>query len=160
MSKQLNLTIDAVGSPREAVADCDLVVSVFRAGTEPLIDAAWIKAGSHVNAGSSIRPEARELKDDVWTRCAIVAVDDRAHVFESGDGRSVIASQAIEPERTIELWQLIGKIRPGRGRSDDITLFKGVGTALQDLALATAIYRKAEDRGLGQDIGHFPRVRR
>lgn len=160
MSRQLGLTITASDSAREAVADCDLVLSVFRAGAEPLIDAHWIKPRTHVNAGSSVRPEARELKDDVWSSCAVVAVDDRAHVFESGDGRSAIASGAIAPERTVELWELVGGAKPGRRRAEDITLFKGVGTALQDLALAAAIYRKAKVRGLGEDIGNFPRVRR
>jgi ornithine cyclodeaminase/alanine dehydrogenase-like protein (mu-crystallin family) len=160
MSKDLRLAVTAVDSAREAVVESDLVLSVFRAGTEPLIQAAWVKAGAHVNAGSSVRPEARELTDQVWSACSVVAVDDRAHVFESGDGRSAIASGSIAPEQTIELWELVGGAKAGRRGSQDITLFKGVGTALQDLALATAIYGKARERGLGQDIGAFPRVRR
>ena len=160
MSEQLGVAVTAVDTARDAVADSDLLVSVFRTGTEPLIDAAWIKAGAHVNAGSSIRPEARELKDQVWSVCAVVAVDDRAHVFESGDGRSAIANASIAPERTVELWELIGGAKVGRRETKDITLFKGVGTALQDLALADAIYRRAKERRLGQDIGAFPRVRR
>jgi ornithine cyclodeaminase/alanine dehydrogenase len=160
MSKQLGIAMTAVDTARDAVTESDLVVSVFRAGTEPLVDAAWIKAGAHVNAGSSVRPEARELKDQVWSACAVVAVDDRAHVFESGDGRSAIATASIAPERTVELWELVGGVKAGRRDRKDVTLFKGVGTALQDLALATAIYRKAMERGLGQDIGAFPRVRR
>jgi ornithine cyclodeaminase/alanine dehydrogenase-like protein (mu-crystallin family) len=160
MSEQLGSSVYAVHSAREAVLDCDLVISVYRAGTEPLISADWLKEGVHLNAGSSIRPEARELKDNVWERCSVVAVDDRAHVFESGDGRSAIASKLIPEDRPVELWELIGNTKSGRGSSNDITLFKGVGTALQDLALATAIFRKAVRQGLGQDIGSFPRARR
>jgi alanine dehydrogenase len=160
MERSLGLPITAVDTPREAVAGSDLVLSVYRAGTTPLIEAAWISPGAHVNAGSSVRPEARELNDDVWRRCTTVVVDDRAHVFESGDGRSAIASRAINPEQTIELWELLARTRPGRQHDDDVTLFKGVGTALQDLALAAAIHRRAVERGLGQEIGDFPRVRR
>lgn len=160
MGEQLGVTVAAVETACEAVADCDLVLSVFRAGTEPLIDSRWIKAGAHVNAGSSVRPEARELKDDVWTASTVVAVDDRAHVFESGDGKSALATGSITPERTVELWELVKHPNEGRKRKEDITLFKGVGTALQDLALAMAIYHKAKKLRLGEDIGDFPRVRR
>jgi ornithine cyclodeaminase/alanine dehydrogenase len=160
MHQRLGVAVTAVDSAQAAVFDCNLVLSVYRAGSEPLIEAGWIKEGAHINAGSSVRPEARELKDEVWPNCAVVAVDDRAHVFESGDGRSVIASGCISPDRTVELWELQCGRSPGRRRSSDITLFKGVGTALQDLALAVAIYRAAKARGLGQDIGSFPRVRR
>jgi ornithine cyclodeaminase/alanine dehydrogenase-like protein (mu-crystallin family) len=160
MRQRLGVAVTAVDSAQEAASHCDLVLSVYRAGSEPLIEAGWIKAGAHVNAGSSVRPEARELRDDVWPKCSVVAVDDRAHVFESGDGRSVLASGCISPDLTVELWELQCGSRPGRQHPNDITLFKGVGTALQDLALAVAIYRTAKARGLGQDIGNFPRVRR
>ena len=74
-----------------------------------------------------------------------------------------LASREMRDEswrRRFAMEEQFGGAKPGRGSSEEITLFKGVGTALQDLALATAIYRKAKERGLGEDIGNFPRVRR
>jgi alanine dehydrogenase len=160
MGGYLNIAITPVETASDAVAGCDLVLSVYRAGTKPLVEANWIKAGAHINAASSVRPEARELKEEIWRNCTVVAVDDRTHVFESGDGRAAIASGHVKPDQTTELWELLAKKKSGRLHTDDITLFKGVGTALQDLALAAAIYRRAKEHSLGQEIGNFPRVRR
>jgi ornithine cyclodeaminase/alanine dehydrogenase-like protein (mu-crystallin family) len=160
MSRSLGATVSTVQTPREAIAGSDLILSVFRAGTQPLVEAEWIAPGTHINAGSSVRPEARELHDAVWQISTAVVVDDCAHVFESGDGRSAVSSGSINPKQVIELWELLGDKKAGRQTKDDVTLFKGVGTALQDLALATAIYKRATERKLGEDIGPFPRVRR
>jgi len=113
----------------------------------------------HICAASSVRPVARELDNDIWRKAAVVAVDDRAHAFESGDGRSVIASRVFDPERSIELWELVSGQKRGRGTAVDITLFKSVGTALQDLAVAHAIYRCAKQNHVGRELGRFPKMR-
>ena len=92
-------------------------------------------------------------------KATVVAVDDRAHAFESGDGRSAIASRSFSPERAVELWELVSGRQHGRLADSDVTLFKSVGTALQDLAIANAIYLRAKQEGLGRDVGHFPKMR-
>jgi ornithine cyclodeaminase/alanine dehydrogenase-like protein (mu-crystallin family) len=58
-----------------------------------------------------------------------------------------------------ELWEVVSGRRPGRQGAQQITLFKSVGTGLQDLAVAGALYRRAQERGLGQELGDFPRAR-
>jgi ornithine cyclodeaminase/alanine dehydrogenase-like protein (mu-crystallin family) len=90
----------------------------------------------------------------------VVGVDDREHVFDSGDGRAALASGSIRPDDTAELWELVSGRRPGRQRPEQITLFKSVGTGLQDLAVAGALYQRARERGLGQELGEFPHARR
>jgi ornithine cyclodeaminase/alanine dehydrogenase-like protein (mu-crystallin family) len=159
MEHSLGVPVVAVDRPDQAVRGCDLVLSAYRAGREPMISAAWLDPGTHLNAASSVRPEAREIEDEVWSKCTRVVVDDRDHVFESGDGRSALAENAIRRDDTLELWQVAGGGVPARCSEADITLFKSVGTALQDLALAAAIYRRARERGLGIEIGGFPHVR-
>jgi ornithine cyclodeaminase/alanine dehydrogenase-like protein (mu-crystallin family) len=159
IGREQGLNIKPVDSAEQAVAGCDLLISAFRAGKEPLVAADWIMPGMHICAASSVRPGARELEDDIWRKAAVVAVDDRAHAFESGDGRSAIASRAFEPERAVELWELISGAKDGRSSAADITLFKSVGTALQDLAIANAIYQRAKQEGLGRDVGNFPKMR-
>lgn len=159
MDEQLNVSITPVDSAEQAVTDCDLLLSIFRSGRAPLVLADWIRPGTHITAASSVRPEARELDDGVWRKSAIVAVDDRVHAFESGDGRSALASGAASPECAVELWELLSGRAQSRQNADEITLFKPVGTALQDLAMAAAIYRRAKARGLGTEIGDFPHVR-
>ncbi len=153
------LNIKPVDDPEQAVAGSDLLLSVFRAGKEPVVAADWITPGMHVCASSSVRPLARELADDIWRKAAVVAVDDRAHAFELGDGRSAIASGSFDPERAVELWELVSGQKPGRSTDLDVTLFKSVGTALQDLAVAHAIYRRAKQKGIGRDLGRFPKMR-
>jgi ornithine cyclodeaminase/alanine dehydrogenase-like protein (mu-crystallin family) len=113
----------------------------------------------HICAASSVRPAARELEDDIWRKAAVVAVDDRAHAFESGDGRSAIASRSFDPERAVELWELVSGQKRGRSADTQVTLFKSVGTALQDLAIAKAVYYRARQKGLGRELGRFPKMR-
>lgn len=159
IGREHGLNIKPVEHPRQAVAGCDLLLSVFRAGKEPFVAADWITPGMHICAASSVRPAARELEDAIWRRAAVVAVDDRAHAFESGDGRSAIASRSFNPERSVELWELVSGRKGGRASDADITLFKSVGTALQDIAVAKAIYLRARQKGLGRDLKRFPRMR-
>lgn len=159
IGREHGLNIKAVEHPKQAAVGCDLLLSVFRAGKEPFVSADWITPGTHICAASSVRPSARELEDAIWRRAAVVAVDDRAHAFESGDGRSAIASRSFDPERSVELWELVSGRKRGRITDTDITLFKSVGTALQDIAIAKAIYLRARQKGLGRDLRHFPRMR-
>jgi alanine dehydrogenase len=159
IGREQRLNVKPVDHPKQAVAGCDLLLSVFRAGKEPAVSADWITPGMHICAASSVRPVARELEDDIWRKAAVVAVDDRAHAFESGDGRSAIASRAFDPERAVELWELVSGKQRGRITDSDITLFKSVGTALQDLAIANAIYLRAKQKGVGRDVGNFPKMR-
>lgn len=159
IGREQGLNITPLDRPEHAVIGCDLLLSVFRAGKEPFVSADWITPGMHICAASSVRPSARELEDAIWRRTAVVAVDDRAHAFESGDGRSAIASRSFDPERSVELWELVSGRKPGRINDSDITLFKSVGTALQDIAVAKAIYLRAKQKGLGRDLNGFPRMR-
>jgi ornithine cyclodeaminase/alanine dehydrogenase-like protein (mu-crystallin family) len=59
----------------------------------------------------------------------------------------------------VELWELVSGKQRGRSADSDITLFKSVGTALQDLAIANAIYLRAKQKGVGRDVGNFPKMR-
>ncbi len=158
MSARLGVEVVAADTPQAAVAGADLVGVAVASGTRVVLEAAWLSDGVHVCGISSVRPEAREIDDALWHRAAAIGVDDRHHVFESGDGRSALAS-GIRPEATAELWELASGRRPGRQRDADVTLLKTVGTGLQDLALAHAIYQRARERGLGQDLGDFPHIR-
>ena len=159
MAALLSVSVTPVDCAQDAVEDCDLVLSAFRAGPAPVISADWIAPGAHLYAGSSILPDARELEEDVWRRSTTIVVDDRDHVFESGDGRSALASRAVRPDEAVELWEVLDGRELGRKSPGDITLFKAVGTGLQDLSVAHAIYQRAAVRGLGREIGDFPRPR-
>ena len=145
MEAILDVNVIPVDSAQDAVEGCDLVLSAFRADSTPVISANWIAPGSHLNACSSILPDARELEDDVWHRSSTIVVDDRDHVFESGDGQSALASGTVRPDEVVELWEVLDSRELGRKSPGHITLFKAVGTGLQDLSVAHAIYRRANN---------------
>lgn len=160
MGEKLNITMQPVDSAERAVRGCDLVLSVFRAGTTPVVSGKWLEAGAHMCSVSAVRPVAREIEDDVWSRATTVVLDDREHVFESGDGISALKNKVIAKDQTAELWEVVGKSRAGRKNASDITLYKGVGYALQDLVVAKAVYDRAKQLGIGTDTGEFPRLRK
>lgn len=159
LGRELDLPVEAVDHPEDAVDGAQAVVIAVRAAGEPLFRAAWLQPGMHVSGISSVRPEAREIEDAVWRGSDLVVVDDRQHVLESGDGRAALASGSLRPEQAVELWELVCGRHPGRRRPEEVTLFKSVGTAVQDLALAAALYERARERGAGADVGEFPHVR-
>ena len=159
LSDELKLSVIPVDTPQQAVSESDLVLNAYRAGTTPVLLGKWLQPGAHVAAISAVRPEAREMDEEVWRRSSVIAVDDREHVLTSGDGRCAVANCSVRPDDMIELWELVCRKRPGRRNENEISLFKSVGTALQDLSLATAIYRRAREKGIGIEIGEFPHVR-
>ncbi len=158
--KSLDLEVIAVDDAQDVFDESEIVISIFRAGRQPLILGEWIEPGTHLHAASSVRLDARELDDGVWRKSDLVAVDDLTHALESGDGVSALATHALRREDVLGIWEILGNSKPGRRRDEDITLFKAVGTGLQDLAVAAAMYRRARDRGCGTNIADFPRARR
>lgn len=148
-----------VAERAEAVAAvCPVTVLAMRAPREPVFLASWLRPGAHVTGLSSVRPEAREVDDDVWRLADVVVVDDRGTVGQSGDGRSASASGAVDLAAVPELWQLhAGEV--GRSGDEQMTLFKSAGNALQDIAVAVGAYHLACERGHGRDIGAFPELK-
>src|SRR5256885_477258 len=123
-------------SAKEAVRDADVVVTVTSSKT-PVLHGAWLKPGCHVNAVGACRPDWRELDDDAMRN--VVFVDSReAAMKESGD---VILTRAKIYAELGEAFA--GKIPP---RADEITIFKSLGMAVEDIAAALLVYRSAAQR--------------
>jgi alanine dehydrogenase len=159
MSRELGLDVQPADGPEVVLRECDLIGSAIRPGREPVLDGEGVIAGAHVNALSAVRPEAQEIAESLWRRADVAMVDDRVHAFESGDGQAALRSGAVHMEDVPELWEVLAGKRPGRPSADAVTLFKAVGTAVQDLTLAAAIYERAKERGLGGELGAFPHLR-
>ena len=157
--REFSCDAGAEDTAEDAVAGADVVIAAFRASGSPVLRAAWIRPGTHVVGISSVRPEAREIEDRVWALSDRVVVDDRAHVLESGDGRSAVASASLDPARAVELWEIVSGRAAGREGAGEITLFKSAGTALQDLAVAALVCDRAGSAGRGRDLGEFPRAK-
>jgi ornithine cyclodeaminase len=123
-----------------AVADAD-VVSCATLSTSPLVLGRWLRPGTHLDLVGAYRRHMRETDDDAMRRADLIVVDDRqAALAEGGDVVQAIASGAIRvTEIAADLRDFANGIHPGRARDDQITVFKSVGFALEDLAAAEAV---------------------
>jgi ornithine cyclodeaminase/alanine dehydrogenase-like protein (mu-crystallin family) len=125
-----------------AVAAAD-IVSCATLSTAPLVLGRWLKPGVHVDLVGAFKKDMRETDDAALQRADIIAVDDRtAALAEGGDIVQAIASGAIEARRiAAELRDFARGTHPGRTSDEQITAFKSVGFALEDLATAEAALR-------------------
>jgi ornithine cyclodeaminase len=122
-----------LGVPAD-VAKAD-VVCTCTTSTQPLFDGALLSPGTHLNAVGSYRPGARELDDRTIQR-AVVVVDTRAALASSGDLIGPLSSGALAEKDVRTLDQVLDG--SGRRATEDVTVFKSVGAASQDLAVAQA----------------------
>ncbi|MEJ1157388.1 ornithine cyclodeaminase family protein [Prosthecomicrobium sp. N25] len=125
-----------------AVAGAD-IVSAATLSAEPLVRGAWLRPGTHVDLVGGFTPEMRE-SDDEAVRRARIFVDTRAGALkEAGDIVRPLAAGVIAPEAVeADLFDLCAGRHPGRGSAEEITLFKSVGTALEDLAAARMVWSR------------------
>jgi alanine dehydrogenase len=118
-----------------AVGMADIVTCATLA-RDPLIRGAWLRPGAHLDLVGGYTPEMREADDDAVAR-ARVYVDTAAALQEAGDIVQPLASGVLTRDRIAgDLFALCRGERPGRGDAAEVTLFKSVGTALEDLAAA------------------------
>jgi alanine dehydrogenase len=138
-SRQHNVI--AADSAEAAVRGADVIV-VATSATTPLLKGEWLSPGVHINAVGATRPNWRELDDEVLRRSRIYVESREAASKESGD---VIAAGGI----FAELGEVIAGSKPGRQSDDEITLYKSVGVAIEDVVAANLVYQHA----IGRDAG-------
>lgn len=125
-----------------AVAQADLVCCATTA-TRPVVQGAWLRPGTHLDLVGGFRRDMREVDDEAIARALPIVVDTRAGALaEAGDLVQALASGVISLKQVSgELAELLRGSCAGRTRDDQISLFKSVGTALEDLAAATLVQR-------------------
>jgi ornithine cyclodeaminase len=118
------------------------IVSTATLAAEPLIHGAWLAPGTHLDCVGAFKPGMRETDDEVVRRARIFA-DTRAGVFgEAGDILQPLNAGVIGPDAVLgDLFDLTRGTVAGRRSDQDITLFKSVGAAIEDLAAAISVYR-------------------
>jgi ornithine cyclodeaminase/alanine dehydrogenase-like protein (mu-crystallin family) len=141
-------TADAQG----AVRDADVVCLATTSRT-PVFDDAWIKPGTHVSGVGSFTPQMQEAPSAFVARARVV-VDMKEHALEEGGDLIIpLHDGTITGDHIVgELGELVAGRFPGRTSDDEVTFFKSVGNAVQDMAVASAAYRGAREKGLGQEI--------
>lgn len=134
--------VDTLVGESDAVRAADLVCTCTTSAS-PVFDGSLLEGRTHVNAVGSYRPDARELDDATMRQAAEVVVESRGTALaEAGDVLLAMRSGALDGERLIELRDLIRDGSPGESR-DGVTVFKSVGMAMEDLAVAQAALARA-----------------
>ncbi len=136
----------------EAVRGADVVV-VATDSVTPAIENAWVGAGTHVIAIGACRPSQREIDPALVARARLVVDSRAAALEEAGDVVQSIREGRFTAEHVAaELGDVVNGSKPGRTRPDEVTLFKSLGLAVEDLTAAHMAYRRARERGLGQNL--------
>jgi ornithine cyclodeaminase len=153
------LHVEVTGSAEEAVRGADIVCTVTTA-TEPVLRGDWLAPGAHVNAVGAYSPTTRELDSRAVARARLYVDRREATRSEAGEFLIARAEGAIGDDHIVgEIGEALTGAAPGRGADDEITLFKSLGLAVEDLAAARHVLDKARERGAGAwiEIGgrHF-----
>ncbi len=136
------IDVEVTGSPQEALRGADIIVTATTSRT-PVIKREWIGEGAHINAIGSYRPDSRELDTETILDGKVVVDSREAALSEAGDIIIPIREGRYSPERIhAELGEVILGEKPGRTREDEITIFKSVGLAVQDVAAAYVALRR------------------
>jgi alanine dehydrogenase len=152
MAAELGVAVEASDDPRAAVSGADLVTCATTSPT-PLFAGADLRPGTHVDAVGAFRPETREVDTETVRRARVVVDAYTAALAEAGDLLIPLGEGAIRREHILaELAELVAGTRRGRTSADQVTLFKSVGWALEDLATATLAYNRAKERSIGTEV--------
>jgi ornithine cyclodeaminase len=147
--ERLGVPVEAAGTAREAVLGADLVCTVTSA-RDPVLLGEWLAPGAHVNAVGASLPEARELDTAAVARARLFVDRRESAQHEAGEYLIPLREGAIGADHIAgELGDLVTGAVAGRRRGDEITLFKSLGLAIEDVAAAHFVHAAAEQEGVG-----------
>jgi alanine dehydrogenase len=152
MESEVGVGVKVAASAEDAVKHSDIVVTVTTA-KEPILKSEWLNAGVHINAVGSHRPDLREVDGATLARAKVVVDSREAIMTECGDILLALKERSI-PEDVIhaEIGEVLAGMKSGRESAGEITLYKSVGIAIQDVATANLVYHRALDRKVGTQV--------
>ena len=146
------VAIDVAKSAEETVRNSNLVVTATTA-QQPILKSEWLKPGAHVNAVGSHRPDSREIDGPTVARSKVVVDSREAIMAECGDILLAIKEKNItENHLHAEIGEVLARTKPGRSSASEVTVYKSVGIAIQDVATAQLLYRKAIEQNVGSNV--------
>lgn len=138
--------------PTMPLAEADVICTATSSAT-PLFAAELVRPGAHINAIGAYRPDMAEIPPALVARSRLFVDQRHAAWAEAGDLIQARAAGLIDEQHIIgELGELVNGTVAGRTAADEITLFKSVGNAVQDLAVAALALQRANELGLGTDV--------
>jgi len=152
MSRVCDTEIEPVPRPEMAAEDKDIIITATTS-REPVVNGHWIAEGTHLNAIGSNFISKAEIDAVAVRRCESIVVDskDQARI-EAGDFVQPLEDGSIHWADIHELGQVIVGRYTGRAHPQDVTLFKSLGIAIEDIAVAAKVYAKAVATGMGRKV--------
>jgi alanine dehydrogenase len=151
-SDKLGVNLEVLSSADEVVGKSDVVVTVTTSPT-PVFSGSSLREGTHLNVIGAFTPETREVDSETVKKASLFVDSYEGALSEAGDllipmKEGVISRQDIRAE----LSEVVTGIMPGRTTEDEITLFKSVGFAIEDAAVARLAYDRALEKGIGTQM--------
>ncbi|HKV46244.1 MAG TPA: ornithine cyclodeaminase family protein [bacterium] len=153
VAERYGVDATAAGSAEEAVRDAEIVCTMT-SSTVPVLRGRWLAPGAHVNAVGAPRPDWRELDTAAVAQAGLFVDSRAAAAVEAGDVLGPIREGAITPGHILaEIGEVFSGRHPGRSGADQITLFKSLGLAVEDVATAQFAYERAREQKIGEEFG-------
>jgi len=151
MSRKLKISMEEGTDPEETLHGSDIILCASTSRV-PVFNGDWLEAGTHINAVGSYRPDIRELDTTTIRRSKVIVDSQDMALRETGDLVIPLTEKSISLEHISgELGEVIlGK--KGRASQQEITLFKSVGLAIQDVSTAQIVYKKALEQEKGTSV--------
>ncbi len=152
MAPLCDCEVEPVPRPEMAAEDKDIVITAT-SSREPVLNGNWIAEGTHLNViGSNFLGKA-EVDAVTVRRCESIVVDSKDQArLEAGDFVAALEEGSIHWSDVHELGQVIVGRYTGRAHPQDVTLFKSLGIAIEDIAVAARVYAKAQAAGVGRVV--------
>ena len=152
VERELRIAAEPVASAEAAVGTADIVVTITKSA-EPVLRANWLKSGVHINAAGANAASRREIDGETVLRSSVRATDHLAQArLEAAEYRDLVDAGRLGWQDIVEIGDILTEKAPGRRGGADLTLFKSLGIALEDLAIADLIWRRAIERGVGKPM--------
>jgi len=146
--------ISAIVCDIKEACDCD-VLTTTTPSRKPIVKSEWVKEGTHINAIGADAPGKQELEEDILLKAKIV-VDDIEQAMHGGEINVAVAKGLLKKKDIYAtLGEVITGIKRGRENDDEITVFDSTGLAIQDIAVADLVFRKAKEMDVGLEIKLF-----
>ena len=151
-SERLSVDVRPVDTAEECVEGADIVITITSA-REPVALGEWLVDGAHINAAGGNHWLRREIDEAAVLKSELIVVDDLEQAkIECGDLMWLEARGTFRWDMAHELRDVVAGRVPGRLSTDGVTLFESMGVALEDIAAADLVYRKAREQGIGQEL--------
>lgn len=160
IERELGVAAAPAETGEAAVGDADVVITITKSA-EPVLRGNWLKSGVHVNGAGANGAARREIDAETVLRASVRATDQRAQAErEAAEYRDLIAAGRLQWPDIVELGDLVTGKAVGRRGPADITLFKSLGIALEDVAFADLILQRALERRIGRPMSRPQSQRR